>query len=473
MRMRRAKLPRHASTRPRRGPPWSPSGEDRWDRKWAGHLYRRAAFGATWAELQAAVDAGPGATIDRLLAGGEGQAEFDRLMDDLGPDDPQFQGQEANEAGSRTGGSTGSSTRTHPLRERLVLFWHNHFATSVLKVRQPALMKQQNILIRKHALGKFGPFLLEMSRDPAMLIWLDSNSNARGKPNENYAREVMELFTLGVGHYTEADVREAARAFTGWHTDGRKFTFNRSRHDDGTKTVLGQTGDWDGGDVVRIVLEQPAAARFLVRKLYRDLIGEGETPPDALLAPLAERYRASGYDTADLVGTMLRSRHFFSEHAYRRRVKSPVEYVVGMLRCLEAKTAPAAGIRVAATAPADGRARSVAVRPAERQGVGGRRGVAQLGDAPGPPQPRLEGRPGRRRPPAASGPTRRPSSASTPTRRDAEGGVDFLLDLLLQPAAGEVADEARREARRVPGRRAAPPRPRPTRGCARRSTRLC
>ena len=176
-----------------------------------------------------------------------------------------------------------------------------------------------------------------MSRDPAMLVWLDSNSNARGKPNENYARELMELFALGVGHYTEADVREAARAFTGWHTDGRKFTFNRFQHDDGKKTVLGQTGDWDGGDVVRIVLEQPAAARFLVRKLYRAFISESESPDDALIDPLADQFRRSDYDIAALLRTMLRSNLFFSAHAYRRRIKSPVEYVVGLLRTLEVR----------------------------------------------------------------------------------------------------------------------------------------
>src|SRR5438270_2347565 len=108
----------------------------------------------------------------------------------------------------------------------MTLFWHSHFATSIAKVRQPALMQQQNALIRKHALGKFRPLVLEMSRDPAMLIWLDSNSNVKGQANENYARELMELFTLGVGHYTEKDVRQAARAFTGWHTAGGKFIFN-------------------------------------------------------------------------------------------------------------------------------------------------------------------------------------------------------------------------------------------------------
>ena len=215
-------------------------------------------------------------------------------------------------AGSRTGGSTGSSTALHPLRERMTLFWHDHFATSIAKVMQVPAMKQQNVLLRQHALGKFGPFLLEMSRDPAMLIWLDGNSNVRGRPNENYARELMELFSLGVGHYDEADVRDAARAFTGWHTDGKSFRFDAFQHDDGPKTVLGQSGPWDGDDVVRIVLEQPAAARFLVRKLYRAFISESEPPADALIEPLADQFRRSDYDIAALLRTMLRSNLFFS-----------------------------------------------------------------------------------------------------------------------------------------------------------------
>ena len=162
----------------------------------------------------------------------------------------------------------------HPLREKMTLFWHNHFATSLAKVQDPALMFRQNGLLRQHALGRFGPFLQAMSKDPAMLVWLDSNTNVKGRPNENYARELMELFSLGVGHYTEQDIREAARAFTGWRTDGEGFAFDARLHDGGPKTVLGQTGAWDGGDVVRIVLEQPAAARFLVRKLYHFLVSE-------------------------------------------------------------------------------------------------------------------------------------------------------------------------------------------------------
>ena len=134
----------------------------------------------------------------------------------------------------------------HPLREKMTLFWHNHFATSLAKVRNTSLMFGQNCMLREHALGWFGPMLHAVSHDPAMMIWLDSNSNVRGKPNENYARELMELFSLGVGHYTEKDVREAARAFTGWRTDGVGFTFVAGLHDDGIKTFLGKTGPWDG-----------------------------------------------------------------------------------------------------------------------------------------------------------------------------------------------------------------------------------
>jgi uncharacterized protein (DUF1800 family) len=222
----------------------------------------------------------------------------------------------------------------HPLREKMTLFWHNHFATSIAKVQSPALMFRQNCLLRRHALGRFGPLLQAISRDGAMLVWLDSNRNVKGKPNENYARELMELFSLGVGHYTEKDIREAARAFTGWHTDGKGFAFNASCHDGDPKTVLGWTGAWDGGDVVRIVLEQPAAARFLVRKLYHFLISENAAPPDTLLEPLCESFRKNDYDVAGLVKAMLASRHFYSGHAFRQRVKGPVEYVLGAVQAV-------------------------------------------------------------------------------------------------------------------------------------------
>jgi uncharacterized protein (DUF1800 family) len=222
----------------------------------------------------------------------------------------------------------------HPLREKMTLFWHNHFATSDEKVQNAEQMFRQNCLLGKHALGKFGPFLQAISKDPAMLVWLDSNRNVKGTPNENYARELMELFSLGVGNYTERDIREAARAFTGWQADSAGFKFNAPFHDNGTKTVLGKTGAWSGDDVVRIVLGQPAAARFLARKLYHFLISETAEPPAALLEPLCESFRKSDYDIAALVRTMLSSCHFFSGHAFRQRVKSPVEFVLGAIQAV-------------------------------------------------------------------------------------------------------------------------------------------
>jgi hypothetical protein len=311
--------------------PWRPSAADPWSRKWAAHLYRRAGFGPSRADLLEAERLGLEGTLDLLLQGRPQAEELRETLIDVG-----------RIAAARD--DSGEQLRGwwiycmlhsgHPLREKLTLFWHNHFATSIDKVRNANLMFRQNCLLRAHALGKFGPFLQAMSKDGAMLVWLDSNSNVKGKPNENYARELMELFSLGVGNYTEKDIREAARAFTGWHTDGNGFRFNARAHDGGTKTVLGQTGAWDGSDVVRIVLEQPAAARFLVRKLYHFFISENADPPDALLEPLCASYRQSGYDTAGLVKTMLASRHFYSEHAFRQRIKNPVEYMLGAVQAV-------------------------------------------------------------------------------------------------------------------------------------------
>jgi hypothetical protein len=314
--------------------PWRPTAADPWGRKWAAHLYRRAAFGPNRDELKEAERLGVEGTLDLLLQGKPRAEELRQTLTDVG-----------RLAADRDDGG-GAQLRGwwlycmlhsgHPLREKLTLFWHNHFATSIAKVHSTREMFNQNKLLRQHALGKFGPFLLAMSKDAAMLHWLDSNSNIKGKPNENYAREVMELFSLGVGNYTEKDIREAARAFTGWHTDsdGFAFEFNARLHDDGGKTVLGQTGDWNGDDVVRILLRQPACARFLVRKLYRFYVSETREPPDSFLEPLAESLRKSDYDIAALLRTMLSSRHFFSDYAFRQRIKNPVEYVLGAVRAV-------------------------------------------------------------------------------------------------------------------------------------------
>jgi uncharacterized protein (DUF1800 family) len=312
--------------------PWEPTAKDSFSLRWAGHLFRRAGLGTGLGDLRAAVGKGLDATLKRLLEGDEGAEVRERLLVSVG--DKMVSDDKPDEL--RGWWVYCMIHNAYPLREKLTLFWHNHFATSIAKVGRPTLMYAQNKLLRKHALGSFRGLLKEVSRDPAMIVWLDNNANVKGKPNENYAREVMELFSLGVGNYTEKDVREAARAFTGWHTNeaGDRYEFNAKEHDDGPKTVLAQTGNWNGDDVVRILLEQPQAARFLVRKLYRYLVSETHDPPATLLEPLAESFRKSDYDMTALLKTMLRSRHFFSEYAYRQRLKCPVEFVLGAARAV-------------------------------------------------------------------------------------------------------------------------------------------
>jgi hypothetical protein len=311
--------------------PWQPSPADPWSPKWAAHLYRRAAFGASGEDLAEAECLGPQGTLELLLRGRPEAVETEETLVDVGR-----VAASRDDVGELLAGwwLYAMLQGGHPLREKMTLFWHNHFATSITKVANAELMFRQNCLLRAHALGRFGPLLQRVSKDDAMLVWLDSNSNVQGRPNENYARELMELFSLGVGHYTERDIREAARAFTGWHTDGHSFRFSARLHDTGAKTVLGQTGNWNGDDVVRIVLAQPAAARFLVRKLFQFFVSESTEPSDAFLEPLADGFRKSDYDIAALVRTMLSSRYFYSPYAFHQRIKSPVEYVLGAVRAV-------------------------------------------------------------------------------------------------------------------------------------------
>jgi uncharacterized protein (DUF1800 family) len=309
--------------------PWEPSDKE-WNLKWAGHLYRRAAFGGSLTELRDAVKQGLPATLDRLFQSDAAAEDRYQFLTTYGK-----RVADQNNATQLRGWWLYCMLNTlQPAREKMTLFWHNHFCSSIAKVQRTTMMFNQNRLLRENALGKFQPFLLGVSKDPAMLIYLDSNSNIKGKPNENYAREIMELFSLGVGNYTEKDIREAARAFTGWHTDGENFDFNKNFHDFGEKTVLGQRGDWDGGDVVRILLEQEACAQYLCRKLYRFYVSETDEPPAAFLEPLAAALRKSDYDIGALVKTMLRSRHFFSDYAYRQRIKSPVEYILTAVKAV-------------------------------------------------------------------------------------------------------------------------------------------
>ena len=219
-----------------------------------------------------------------------------------------------------------------PLQEKMTLFWHGHFTSSPEKGTTAQELFAQNQLFRQYALGNVRELTMHVSQDPAMLRYLDNNVNVKAHPNENYARELMELFTLGIGNYTEADIRESARAFTGWtfrrEPDGSGVFVDASRqHDDGVKTFLGRTGNFNGADIVRIIFEQPAAARFFATKLLSFFVYMDPEPE--LVDGVAALLRKNDYDVRPVLSTLLRSNVFFSDRAYRALVKSPVEFVVG------------------------------------------------------------------------------------------------------------------------------------------------
>jgi len=222
-----------------------------------------------------------------------------------------------------------------PLTERMTLFWHNHFATSQQKVKLPQLMYRQNVLLRREALGNFATLLHAVAKDPAMLLYLDNARSRREAPNENFAREVMELFTLGVGHYGEKDVKEAARAFTGWSVDPQTgaYRYRPFFHDAGEKVVLGHRGELGGDDVIDILLERPETARFIAAKLWREFVSP--TPDPAEVERWAAVFRDSRYEVKPLLRAIFMSDAFWSPDHRATLVKAPVDVVVGTLRLLD------------------------------------------------------------------------------------------------------------------------------------------
>ena len=309
---------------------WAAYEPDR-DRPWnlalAGHLYRRAGFGANWSQLQQAISDGPQRTIDKLMRPEADIAGFNRTHDDY-------------EAAT---GSIGQLQAwwlrrmiqsPHPLQEKMTLFWHGHFATNAEKVKNGRLMREHDTLLRSQALGSFGSLLEGIVRDPAVMLWLGAETNRKARSNENLARAIMENFTLGPENCTERDISEASRAFTGWFVLRGKLRYIAREYDGGTKEILGRQGKFARDDVLQIVLEQRATSYGIVRKLYRWLISETEQPDDAVLSPLAEPF-AQDHDVSKLVETMLRSNLFFSAAAYRSRIKSPIEFALGIVKALE------------------------------------------------------------------------------------------------------------------------------------------
>ena len=214
------------------------------------------------------------------------------------------------------------------LREKMTLFWHGHFAC---RIRQPLLTQIQNNVIRQNALGKFSDLLLAISKDPAMLQFLNNQQNRKNSPNENFAREVMELFTLGRGNYTEKDVKEAARAFTGWGSNPKgEFVFRTNQHDDGEKTFQGKQGDFKGEDILKIILENPKTSTFICAKIYRYFVNENVD--NQIVDKMAKRFRSNDYDIADLMEFTFKSDWFYLSENIGTRIKSPVELLVGLQR---------------------------------------------------------------------------------------------------------------------------------------------
>jgi uncharacterized protein (DUF1800 family) len=229
-------------------------------------------------------------------------------------------------------------TTAHPLEEKLALLWHGHFATHENKVRDYRKMHQQIELFERLATGNLRQLTIEVARNPGMLYFLDAQFNVKGAPNENFAREVMELFTMGVGNYTEHDVRECARAFTGWYFDDLQFKVDPAKHDGGAKTFLGRTGDFDGVDVLKIIFEQPVTAEYLAAKIYRFLVRDELS--DTLRANLGSVLRDADYEIKPLLTAILRSKDFYSQASYGGHIKGPVEHLVAMLKHLGARTLP-------------------------------------------------------------------------------------------------------------------------------------
>ncbi|MDF2658610.1 MAG: hypothetical protein K0Q94_1401 [Paenibacillus sp.] len=305
-----------------------------WAENEAVHLLSRATFHVSPEDVQAALALGKEETVRRLIAGEPIHGEKVQLppIEEVMADGKELKAD--NITDQQTYWLYRMTVSGEPLVEKMTLFWHNHFATSYRKVDYTELIRNQNDLFRSLALGNFRKLVLQIGQDPAMMLWLDSNSNKKGTPNENYAREVMELFTLGIGNYTEEDVREAARAFTGWHFERKdaKVQFYKKNHDDGLKLVLGEIGNFNEQTVVDVLFRQEALAPYMARKLL-EYFGTA-SPPEAWVNEVAADFAAK-----ETIGEVLQSL-FLSDEFYKPEyrltiVKSPAEYVAGIIKALD------------------------------------------------------------------------------------------------------------------------------------------
>jgi uncharacterized protein (DUF1800 family) len=340
--------------------PYKPTGENPFDAVKAAHLLNRAGFGGTPDEIEKVIKLGPLDAVEWLLDFPDAPAEEQSASDV--PDLSSIEGYPSNfrelatktrkmsqeerqnyrQMLQRANREAINETATwwmgrmaagpHPLQEKLTLFWHGHFTSSAKDERAAILMWNQNELLRRYAAGNFHDFVRAISRDPAMLDYLNNQQNRKAHPNENYARELMELFTLGIGNYTENDIREAARAFTGWAHDGDDYIFRKFDHDEGQKTFFGRRGNFNGDDIVEIILQHPACAKYISGKLFKQFAYEEIEPP--VNESLAEMFHENKWDMRPLLRTILTSQAFYSDKAIGTQIKSPIQLVVGTVRLL-------------------------------------------------------------------------------------------------------------------------------------------
>ncbi len=332
--------------------PFVPSAEAPWDRQRALHLLRRTRFGATPQEADQLLASDPQAAVTLLLDGATSAPL---------PDVPAWATRPAPQSGSgasmtftddnrrwrmeyRWGvyaEALGSRSAATSLRERLAIFWHGHFVTQYTGYSLSSWLHRYWTLLRTHALGDFKQFVYDMGLSPAMLHYLNGNENRAGRPNENYARELLELFTMGQtgpdgsANYTQADIEEVARALTGWDADKHRHlesVFDPELHDGGEKTIFGQTGNWGYDDVIRILFEERGAeiAHFICEKLYRAFVYDA--PNAAVVQEMADLFQASDFELKPVVHALLSSAHFFSDAALGARIKSPADHHLGLYR---------------------------------------------------------------------------------------------------------------------------------------------
>lgn len=326
--------------------PYAPTQSSPWNRQRVVRLHIRAGFATNWLEIERDSKDGSKTSIERLLKGRSGG--------ELVPNDYSERVARLEELAIASGRPADLRAAwiyrmlygPDPLGERLTLMWHNHFATSNEKVRDFRAMIRQNAIFREYGRAPFGELLRRLARDPALLVYLDAQANRKEHSNENLARELMELFTVGVGNYSETDVKEAARALTGWETGNpaeneframmgtsleQWMRYSPGQHDAGEKTILGRKGHWSSDDLVKILLDQPATAKRLAWRITTEFLGEGVATPEELAA-LAEELRSTDLDIGKAVTRVLCSERFFAIEKSGRRVVGPVEWAVGAVR---------------------------------------------------------------------------------------------------------------------------------------------